>query len=221
MDSSPGPVRELQAGLWHWTALHPDWAPGNPADRGARVSSYAIDDGSRRLMLLDPLAVPREIQELAANRETVVLLTCPWHERDTRLLVDRFGASVFVPPPDEGSPDVAWLMAGGKRNAHVFRAGDRLAVGVTVFPGKDVNDVALWVEGRHVVVLGDTVIERDGELQIPEDWLSDGVSRDDVIELLSPVLDFPVEHVLPTHGEPTDLAALARALGGRTRTAPT
>jgi hypothetical protein len=38
------------------------------------------------------------------------------------------------------------------------------------------------------------------------------VSRDDVIELLSPVLDLPVERVLPTHGEPTDRAALARAL---------
>jgi glyoxylase-like metal-dependent hydrolase (beta-lactamase superfamily II) len=212
MDTIHGPVRELQAGLWHWQAPHPDWAPGNPADRDARVSSYAIDDGSRRLMLLDPLAVPREIQELAAHRETVVVLTCPWHERDTRALVDAFGTTVFVPPPDEGSPDVAWLMADGKRKAHVFGAGDRLPIGVTVFPGKDVNDVALWVEDRRVVVLGDTVIERDGELQIPEDWLSDGVSREDVIELLSPVLDLPLERVLPTHGEPTDRAALARAL---------
>ena len=63
-------------------------------------------------------------------------------------------------------------------------------------------------------MLGDTVIQRDGELQIPQDWLSDGVSREDVIELLRPVLDLPVEHVLPTHGEPTDRQALARALGG-------
>jgi len=212
MRTSHGPVRELQAGLWHWQAPHPDWTPGNPADRGARVSSYAIDDGVQRLMLIDPLAVPGEIQDLAALRETVVVLTCPWHERDTRSFVDRFDTTVFVPPPDEGSPDVAWLMADGGRNAHVFGAGDRLRVGVTVFPGKDVNDVALWVEDRRVVVLGDTVIERDGELLIPEDWLSDGVSRDDVTVLLRPVLDLPVAHVLPTHGTPTDRAALERAL---------
>jgi hypothetical protein len=29
---------------------------------------------------------------------------------------------------------------------------------------------------------------------------------------LSPLLELPVEHVLPTHGAPTDRAALERAL---------
>ena len=146
MGTTHGPVRELQAGLWRWKAPHPDWTPGNPADRNARVSSYAIDDGSRRLLLLDPLAVPREIQELAAHRETVVVLTCPWHERDTRSLVDTFDthgcSSARRRQPRRG------LAHGlnGRHKAHVFGAGDRLPVGVTVFPGKDVNDVALWVE---------------------------------------------------------------------------
>jgi len=206
-----GTTSELQAGLWHWQAVHPDWAPENPADRNTRVSSYAIDDGSRHLLLLDPLAVPREIGELVAARETSVVLTCPWHERDTRSLVDEFGVSVFVPPPDEGSPDVAWLASRG-RQGQVFQAGDRLPVGVTALPGRDVNDVVLWVESRRVLVLGDTMIERDGELQIPDDWLSDGTSREDVAELLRPLLDLPFEMVLPTHGSPTGRAALARAL---------
>jgi hypothetical protein len=30
----------------------------------------------------------------------VIVLTAPWHERDTRSLVERLGAPVFVPPPD-------------------------------------------------------------------------------------------------------------------------
>ena len=206
-----GTTSELQAGLWHWTATHPDWAPGNPADRGAKVSCYAIDDGDRQLILLDPLAVPREIEELVAERETCVVLTCPWHERDTRSLVERFGVMVFVPPPDEGSPDVAWLVADGQ-NGPVFEAGDRLPVGVAAFPGKDVNDVVLWVESRRVLVLGDTVIEREGELRVPGDWLSDDTSREDVAELLRPLLDLPIELVLPTHGSPTGRAELERAL---------
>jgi glyoxylase-like metal-dependent hydrolase (beta-lactamase superfamily II) len=206
-----GSTSELQAGLWHWKATHPDWAPENPADRGSQVSSYAIDDGDRRLILLDPLAVPREVEELLAERDASVVLTCPWHERDTRSLVDGYGARVFVPPPDEGSPDVAWLMT-RRRKGHVFAAGDRLPVGVTALPGRDVNDVVLWVESRRVLVLGDTVIERHGELQVPEDWLSDGTSREDVVELLRPLLELPVELVLPTHGSPTDRAGLERAL---------
>jgi hypothetical protein len=46
------------------------------------VSSYAVDDGER-LLLFDPLAPPSEIDELAADPETAVVLTAPWHERYT------------------------------------------------------------------------------------------------------------------------------------------
>ena len=51
-------MRELQPGLWHWQAPHPDWTPDERWPR--EVSSYAIDDGSR-LLLIDPLAVPDEL----------------------------------------------------------------------------------------------------------------------------------------------------------------
>jgi glyoxylase-like metal-dependent hydrolase (beta-lactamase superfamily II) len=204
-------VEELRPGLWHWTAMHPNWTPGNPADEGAPVSSYAIEDGDR-LLLLDPLALPPRIVELAGDRQTAVVLTCPWHERDSRRLVDRFGAPVFVPPPDEGSPDVAWLVTGGVGEPHLFSAGDRLPVGVTAFPGKDANDVVLWIEDRGALVLGDTLIEREGRLQIPLDWLSEGVTREQVVEVLRPLLELPLDLVLPTHGAPTDRAGFARAL---------
>jgi len=70
-------VRELQAGLWHWQAPHPDWTPGERWPQ--EVSSYAMDDGAR-LLLFDPLSVPEELLELAADREPVVVLTAPWHE---------------------------------------------------------------------------------------------------------------------------------------------
>jgi hypothetical protein len=79
-------VRELRAGLWHWQASHPDWTPEERWPQA--VSSYGIDDGAR-LLLVDPLAVPQELLELAADREPLVVLTAPWHERDTRRLVER------------------------------------------------------------------------------------------------------------------------------------
>lgn len=90
-------MRELQAGLWHWQAPHPEWT----ADQWwpQEVSSYALDDGAR-LLLFDPLAVPDELIELAADREAVVVLTAPWHERDAESLVKRLGAPVFTPAPD-------------------------------------------------------------------------------------------------------------------------
>jgi len=42
--------------------------------------------------------------------------------------------------------------------------------------------------------------------------LSEGVTREDVVALFRPVLELPIELVLPTHGAPTDRAALERAL---------
>ena len=72
-------MRELQPGLWHWQAPHPGWEPSEPWDQN--VSSYAIDDGER-LLLFDPIAPPSEIETLATERETAVVLTAPWHERD-------------------------------------------------------------------------------------------------------------------------------------------
>ena len=84
-------MRALEAGLWPWQAPHPDWTP---VERWPQeVSSYAIDDGAR-LLLFDPLSVPNELLELATAREPVVVLTAPWHERDTKSLVARLGDSV-------------------------------------------------------------------------------------------------------------------------------
>src|SRR5919198_2895102 len=147
------PLRELQPGLWHWQAPHPEWTPAQWWPR--EVSSYAIDDGAR-LLLFDPLAVPSDILALAADREPVVVLTAPWHERDTRRLVERLGGPVFTPPPDtaedlvrqfgitreeagDGSPDLAWLVAGDGGEAHLYAAGDRLAIGIEAFRGRGHN----------------------------------------------------------------------------------
>jgi len=38
------------------------------------------------------------------------------------------------------------------------------------------------------------------------------VPPEQILEALRPLLELPVEHVLPTHGAPTDRGALERAL---------
>src|SRR5262245_26977413 len=105
-------MRELAADLWHWQAPHPDWegrlAAGRPNEPWDQVvSSYAMAADDGRLLLVDPLALPSEIEELAAGRETAVLLTAPWHERDTRLLVKRHEWPLFAPPRETEDDFVA------------------------------------------------------------------------------------------------------------------
>jgi glyoxylase-like metal-dependent hydrolase (beta-lactamase superfamily II) len=194
-------VREVQAGVWHWQAPHPDWVPA--ADWDEIVSSYAID-GGERLLLFDPLGVPAEIEELALERETSIVLTSPWHVRDGRALVTRLGATLYAPPPDEGDPDPL--------DAHVFTAGDRLPVGVEAFHGMEPNDLVLWVESHRALVAGDSLIDRGNGLEFPRDWANKGVPAETILEGLQPLRKLPVELMLPTHGTPTDGAALARAL---------
>jgi glyoxylase-like metal-dependent hydrolase (beta-lactamase superfamily II) len=199
-------MREVQQGVWHWEAPHPDWTPedGGPDGWPREVSSYAIDTGER-LLLIDPLALPPEAETLAAGREVVIVLTCPWHRRDAVALAERLGATIHVPPPDTSDPDPV--------RGRVFEAGDWLPIGVEARPGLDRNDLVLWVGSRGALAAGDTLIDRGDGLELPVAWLRDGMSAEQALAILRPLLDLPIEVVLPTHGAPTDRAALERALG--------
>jgi glyoxylase-like metal-dependent hydrolase (beta-lactamase superfamily II) len=218
-------MRELRPGLWHWQSGHPEWKPGEPS--GQMVSSYAVDDGER-LLLFDPLAVPSELEERAGERDPVVVLTAPWHERDAQSLIERLGARIFTPPADtaqdlmdkfgitaeqagDGSPDLLWLRE-GNFDAHFYAPGERLPFGAEVFAGREDNDVVLWLEEQRAVIAGDSLADFGRGLEIVPGWLRKGVTREDVAGRLRPLLDLPVEVVLPAHGAPTDRAVLERVL---------
>jgi hypothetical protein len=70
----------------------------------------------------------------------------------------------------------------------------------------------LWIESHRVVAIGDTIIDRGQGIEIVESWLAEGVTREQVVAGLQPLLARPIEHVLPTHGAPTGRAALERSL---------
>jgi glyoxylase-like metal-dependent hydrolase (beta-lactamase superfamily II) len=213
-------VRELASGLWHWQSPHPAWESSEPWDE--TVSSYAVDDGER-LLLFDPLAVPDELKALFGERETAIVLTAPWHERDAESLT----LPVYTPPADtaqdlidkygitaeqagEGSPDLVWLRERGDGNFYL--RGDDLPFEIDVFEGREHNDVVLWVESKRAVIAGDTLADFGQGLGIQDEWLRKNVTREEVVDNLRPLLELPVEHVLPAHGAPTDRAALERAL---------
>lgn len=190
------------------------------------MSSCAIDDGER-LLLFDPLAVPAALLALARELEPVIVLTAPWHERDARALVERLDATVFTPVPDtardlidkfgitaeqagDGSPDLEWLR-GGSHTVHWYGSGDRLRVGIEAYAGREHNDLVLWIESFRAVIAGDSLADFGTGLALNE-WLRGGVTREQVLDRLRPLLGLPVEVVLPAHGAATDRATLERAL---------
>jgi len=175
----------------HWTATHPEWE--------GPVSAYAIDDGER-LILIDPIAVPDAVRALFGSREVVTVLTSTWHERDAALL----GFPVWAPAPDRPEDQLV--------PATRYSIGDSL-FGMEAYPGREGElDLVLWNERIRAVIAGDTLIDVGNGLEIPASWLPEGVTVEQVARGLSPLLDKPVEFVLPTHGEPADRAAFERAL---------
>ena len=181
----------LPEGVYHWTATHPEWE--------GPVSAYAIDDGAR-LILIDPIAVPDDVRALFGSREVVTVLTSTWHERDAAAL----GFPVWAPAPDRPEDQLV--------PATRYAIGDTL-FGMEAYPGREGQlDLVLWSERVRAVIAGDTLIDLGNGLEIPASWLPEGVTVEQVATGLRPLLDKPVEIVLPTHGEPADRAALEHAL---------
>jgi hypothetical protein len=181
----------LPHGVYHWTATHPEWE--------GPVSAYAIDDGER-LILIDPIAVPDNVQALFGSRQVVTVLTSTWHERDAAAL----GFPVWAPAPDRPEGQLV--------RATRYAIGDSV-FGMEAYPGREGElDLVLWSERIGAVIAGDTLIDLGGGLEIPASWLPDDVTVEQVAAGLRPLLDKAVELVLPTHGAPTDRAALERAL---------
>jgi hypothetical protein len=163
------------------------------------VSAYAIDDGER-VVLVDPIAVPNDVRALFGSREVVTVLTSTWHEREAASL----GFPVWAPAPDRPEDQLV--------PATRYAIGDSV-FGFEAYPGREGQlDLVLWGERISAVVAGDTLIDLGDGLEIPASWLPEGVTIEQVANGLRPLLDKPVEFVLPTHGPPTDRVALERAL---------
>ena len=71
---------------------------------------------------------------------------------------------------------------------------------------------AVAAVAEHAPDLHGTWSDLGSGLEISASWLPEGATVEQVAAGLRPLLDLPVEFVLPTHGDPTDRAALERAL---------
>ena len=197
-------MQQLQDGVWEWTAPHPEWEPkdGGPDGWPQEVTSYAFDLGEC-FVVVDPIAPPSLLDELAAGREPVVVLTCRWHERDSAAVVERLGAPVYS-PPQEGAESAV--------TTRDYSPGDELPGGIVAHAAVEPDDLVLWVPSARALVFGDVLIDRGQGLEIPVTWTPADVSREERAAMLRPLLELPATLVLPTHGPPTDRPALERAL---------
>lgn len=185
-------IEELRPGLKRWVGVHPEFDPveGELDESYAPVASL-LYHAPNSLVLIDPL-VPEELwpslddEVKAVGAHVVVLTTIKFHERNREDVVRRYGATL-----------------GGEPN------------GVRVISAQRADEVALWLEEPRAVAFGDAIIgDQKGGLR-PCPWYRSDEGREITLRALRPLLDLPVELVLPAHGEPVYENArevLARAL---------
>lgn len=185
-------VVKVAAGLWRWTAPHPDWTEAEEWPREVGCVYYESPDG---VVLIDPLIPPDRdtfFEALDADVARVdgpvsILLTVAWHSRSAAELAERYDA----------------------------RRGE-LPGGVVEVPVPEFDETAYWIPQHLAVVVGDTLLgdEEKGLSLCPESWIQ-GDARAALRGSLRSLLELPVERVLTSHGEPVlanGHAALDRAL---------
>ena len=200
-------MEEIQPGLWTWTAPHPSWTPeaGGPDGWDEEVRSYAYDAGDV-LVLFDPMSPPPEITETAAGRPVSVLLTVHWHQRSSIDIAVGLGATIHAPAEKIDEVEAPALP---------YRMGDTLPGGIEPQPGGYPEEATLWIPSHRALVTGDVFLGREAGVRVqPDSWISEGLTPAELRERLRPLLDLPIELLLPTHGDPVDdgRQVLARAL---------
>ena len=187
-------MEELARGLWTWTAPHPAWTPdeGGPEGWERTVRSYAYDAGDS-LVLFDPLVSAAEVEELAAGRPVAVIVTCTWHGRSCAELVEQLEATVHAP--------VQNLESGVQ--ALPYELGEDLPGDVEPLVGGYPDEATLWVREHAALVTGDVFLGGEQGFRVqPDSWLAEGLTHEGLREQLRPLLELPVEMLLPTHGDP-------------------
>ena len=183
---------ELRPGLKRWTAPHPEWKPEEDSlDESYQPVASLLYRARDALAFVDPL-VPEELWSTldaeveAAGTPVVVLTTIHFHARSRDAVAARYGGDL-----------------------------DRLTAGVRSFPAERGDEVVLWLEDARALVFGDAVLgDQRGGLRVSP-WFRTEAGRERTVGALRPLLDLPVELVLPAHGDPVlkrGRETLARAL---------
>src|SRR5467141_2832424 len=199
-------VRDVAPGLWIWRVRHHHWKLGS--DWEPVVTSTFVESGGERLVL-DPLAPPTDAVEvwkrLDERPPTAAVVLLPDHVRDVDQFVDRYHVRAFGPlfffrddiPRTELEP---------------IRPDSVLPGGlVALYDGRGRAETPLWLPEQRVIVFGDALTERDGELRV---WGSPSHEKR-ALPAMRELLKLPFEQVIISHAdhEPVyDRAAFERAL---------
>ena len=193
-------VHEIAPGFYYWMAPHPAWEPTENWPEEVLCVYFEAADG---IVLIDPLlprgeeaafcqSLDEDVKRL--GQPVRVLLTAPWHARDTSVIVDRYNASVWAPPRARWKGPVLTTTAG-------------LPAGVeALLPDGDADQALFFIRDFESLVTGDIFSGTGGRFHV----FVDEQDRNPFLAWLPQLTALPVQRVLIAHGEPVLSAAAAR-----------
>ena len=176
-----------------WFSPHPAWEPGEDWPEVVPVVRYETED---EVALIDPF-LPPEGEFDPHGKPVRVLLTQPAHYRGTSDFVERYDASVWVPPRAE------W-----RRRPNPATTGE-LPRGVEAIElDGEPQQVVFFVPEHATLVSGDVLSGTGAGLHI----FVDEADREPLLASLDALGELPIGRVIIPHGEPilTDGAARIR-----------
>ena len=191
-------AEKLAPDLWRWT--------GRRETIGSDVSCVYYKTG-RAILLFDPLLPPEDPEGFwqALDRDVLpieahvhVLVTRPSHTRSSREMLDRYPGSRLWATEDTR----AAVEERAGTVTDTITVGSELPGGVVAHPTGRTDEVVFWLPERRAVVVGDVLVgDGAGELRLSR--------PEEDAEALRPLLELPVDLVVPSHGEPAPHGAAA------------
>jgi glyoxylase-like metal-dependent hydrolase (beta-lactamase superfamily II) len=184
-------LNEVAPGLWYWTAPHPDWRGATDWPEEVGCVCYRASDA---VVLIDPL-LPHDADESfwrfvdGFELPVAVLLTAPWHRRDTYRVAERYGTTV-------------WTHERAACNVDFPTRCDQLPDGVELFvpDGDPEGQVAFYLPEHAALVVAEFFMGTGDGLELaPSPSLEDAEAFHRSMRKL---LDLRLERVLVAHGKP-------------------
>ena len=188
---------EIIQGLWRFEALHPEWTEEEGEDGWEQSVGWwavAAPDG---LVLIDPLIDDWDALDAlvaAASGCAGVVRTCHWHQRSIADVASRYGVPIWARRDPDGPVRQGFDVAVSDH--------DEIFERLQVIDVERADEVALWLPRLQALIFGDAMIRSSaGELRVcPESWTQPAGGPARLRALLGALVDFPVEHVLVSHG---------------------
>jgi hypothetical protein len=183
----------LMSTLDWWFAPHPAWEPSENWPEEVPVVRYETDD---EVALIDPFLPPADDFD-SHGKPVRVLLTQPAHYRGTADFVERYGASVWVPPRAE------WRKRSNPKTT------DELPRGVAALElDGEPQQVVFWLPEVATLVTGDVLSGTGGVFHV----FVDEADPARLLPALAAIAELPIVQVIIPHGDrvPTDGAARIR-----------